>query len=49
MNLKKDDQHDQKRPYEPPRIVAREKLEALAGPCVKQGGNANCALGPIAS
>lgn len=38
-----------KRTYSRPRIVSREKLEVIAGPCVKDGGNPACSAGPLQS
>lgn len=46
------DEAVEKKAYEPPRIVYREPLEAVATACVPPGGKAdavNCSTGPILS
>ena len=45
------DGKQEKRPYAPPRILSRERLEAIAGTCTGTGKtNAGlCPAGPIAS
>jgi len=38
-----------RKPYEKPRIIYSEKIEARAVDCAKQGGNPGCVSGPITS
>jgi NAD(P)H-flavin reductase len=44
-------QRTKKRPYKKPRILSREKLEAMAADCSTSGGksDATCTPGPVFS
>ncbi len=45
------DVKQEKKPYSPPRVLSRERLEAIAGTCTGTGKTnlAQCPAGPIAS
>jgi hypothetical protein len=43
---------DSKKPYKAPRILSKERLEAMANVCMPTSGKSNqgdCELGPISS
>lgn len=50
-DTKRSDGKTPRKPYAPPRILSRERLEAVAGTCTGTGktNSTQCPVGPIAS
>ncbi len=48
---RRDGRREKKKPYSPPRVLSRERLEAIAGTCSGTGktNSGQCPIGPIAS